>query len=244
MKICLAQTKSTKGDIPANFQKHLELIDLAIKYSADLIIFPELSITGYEPRMANELAIKQDDSRFDIFQEKSNLHQIVIGLGVPTRSKAGIRISMLIFQPNQTRQTYSKQHLHVDELPFFIKGEEERILKIKNNILIPAICYESLLPEHAAKAHDNGANIYFTSVAKSENGYQKASHHYPKIAKEHQMFVSMSNCIGHCDDFESVGKSSIWNNKGELVGQLNDSEEGILVFDTLTEEVIKKQGSL
>lgn len=54
------------------------------------------------------------------------------------------------------------------------------------------------------------------------------------------MIVSMANCIGHCDNFECGGKTSVWNNKGLLVGQLNDTDEGILMLETDTQELIRK----
>lgn len=54
------------------------------------------------------------------------------------------------------------------------------------------------------------------------------------------MPVLMSNCIGICDNFQSVGKSSVWTKQGNLVGQLDDEKEGILIFDTETEEIIER----
>jgi predicted amidohydrolase len=42
----------------------------------------------------------------------------------------------------------------------------------------------------------------------------------------------MVNCIGYCDNFLSVGKSAIWSKNGELIAQLDDKNEGILMFDT------------
>ena len=53
------------------------------------------------------------------------------------------------------------------------------------------------------------------------------------------MPVLMSNCVGFCDNFLSVGNSSVWTKDGKLVGQLDDKTEGILIFDTETEEVIE-----
>jgi predicted amidohydrolase len=82
--------------------------------------------------------------------------------------------------------------------------------------------------------------IYASSVAKSENGVDKAEQHYPVIAGKYAMTVLMANCVGHCDNFQSAGKSAIWNDKGNLAGQLNDKNEGLLIFDTAAEEMIKK----
>lgn len=112
---------------------------------------------------------------------------------------------MVIFQPNMTRQTYSKQNLHSDEKPYYIGGSEQIILTIKEKKIALAICYESLQTEHSKNANELGADLYLASVAKSQNGIEKAKAHFPKIANEFSMPVLMSNCIGYCDNFESVG---------------------------------------
>jgi predicted amidohydrolase len=241
MKISVAQTRPVKGDIPANIETHTKLIALAIAYKVDTIFFPELSITGYEPELAKASATNQDDKRFDNFQEISNKNKITIGLGMPTKTNSGIQISMLIFQPDTPRQTYSKQQLHADEFSYFINGEEQIILTVDNKKIAPAICYESLQTNHSDNVNKLGAEIYVASVAKSQNGIDKAMQHYPAIAKKFSMPVLMSNCVGHCDNFESVGQSAVWTKEGNLIGQLDDKLEGILIFDTETEEIIKQK---
>ena len=119
MKICVAQTRPIKGDILANIDHHKKLITLALSNGADTIIFPELSITGYEPELARELATDQNDSRFDVFQEISNDRRINIGIGVPTKNNTGNCISLVLFQPHKPRETHSKKYLHPDEVRFF-----------------------------------------------------------------------------------------------------------------------------
>lgn len=47
MKLCAAQLCSVAGDIRANLAKHLELTKRAIAYQADVVLFPELSLTGF-----------------------------------------------------------------------------------------------------------------------------------------------------------------------------------------------------
>ena len=238
MKITIAQTRSIKGDISANIATHKILIDLAISYNADAIFFPELSITGYEPELANALATNQQDKIFDDFQEKSNKNKITIAVGMPTTLSAGTAISMIIFQPNLSRQTYSKQQLHADELAYFVHGSGQTLLMVENKKIAPAICYESLQTSHSENANKLGAEIYVASVAKSKNGIDKGLIHYPAIAKKYEMPVLMANCIGNCDNFISAGNSSVWTNKGILAAQLDDKTEGILIFDTENENTI------
>ncbi len=216
------------------------MINIAVTHGADIIVVPELSLTGYEPGLAKSLATDTDDKIFDCFQEISDTNKITIGVGMPVKSSSGILISMIIFQPHQPKQTYSKQYLHEDEFPYFINGQGQVFLTIENIKIAPAICYESLLPEHSANASKNGAAIYIASVAKSASGVEKAFKHFPEVANKYAMTVLMANAVGPCDNFESAGKTSIWNNKGLLVGQLNDTHEGILIVDTETQEVTEK----
>lgn len=112
-------------------------------------------------------------------------------------------------------------------------------MNIDNKKIAPAICYESLQPKHSENANKLGAEIYLASVAKSENGANKAMVHYPQIAKRYSMPVLMSNCIGFCDNFLGAGLSAVWTKQGQLAGQLDGRNEGLLIFDTETEEVTK-----
>jgi predicted amidohydrolase len=241
MKIAVAQIRPIKGDISANIITHKKLIDLAITFKADSIFFPELSLTGYEPELANLLAISEDDPMLNEFQEISKCNKITIGIGCPTKSDDGIKISMVIFHPDAPWQIYSKQQLHPDEFPYFTEGEQPTILTIQNKKIAPAICYESLQIDHAEKAYNLGAEVYLASVAKSKAGIEKAMLHYPTIATRFSMPVLMTNCFGFCDNFESVGNSSVWTKQGDLICQLNAKQEGLLIFDTETESVIVQE---
>lgn len=231
MKICLAQVKPEKANINTNIENHKKWIHVAISEKVDLIVFPELSLTGYEPKLAKELAIDQNDERLEEFQIISDHNEIVIGVGIPIKSQLGILISMVFFQPNRTRQTYAKQILHSDEKPYFIEGSEQIILTVQNIKIAPAICYESLQPEHTENAKKLGAELYLASVAKSQSGIDKAFEHFPKIALKYSMPTLLCNYIGHCDNFESAGQSAIWDINGKLIGQLDESE-GLLIYDT------------
>lgn len=240
MNIAIAQIKPVKGDIPANIEKHIKFIELASLLKTDFIFFPELSLTGYEPELSEKLAVNKNDKRFDVLQETSDQKMIAFGVGVPTINENRIYISMIIFQPKKPRLVYSKQQLHEDELPYFKNGNEQILITLKNQKIAPAICYESLQIDHADEAVKLGAQIYIASVAKSQNGINKAFIHYPNIAKKYKMPVLMSNCIGECDNFISAGFSSVWNKEGELILQFDHQEEGIIVFNTETEKVTKQ----
>lgn len=237
MKICLAQTKSERGNIQKNIQNHLKFIERAITLNADLIVFPELSITNYEPELANELATDAKDNIFIPFQNLSDLNQITIGIGMPTKATDGINISMLIFQPNKERIVYSKCLLHADELPYFVSSNKQPFLKIKGKKVALGICYETLQREHFIKAKELNADLYIASVAKPDKGTNKAYLHFSSIAKEFKTPILMSNCIGYTDNFLSNGLSAVWNEQGELIDHLDSKNQGIITYDTETKKV-------
>lgn len=232
MKICIAQTKSEKGNIQENIKNHLNIIKRALKLKSDLIIFPELSITGYEPNLAKELATNGDTNIFAPFQVVSDKFKISIGIGMPTKGTDKPNISMFIFQPNRKHIIYSKQLLHKDELPYFKGGTNQIYLDIKEKKIAIGICYETLQLDHFVNVHKNKTDIYIASVAKPKNGINKAYSHFPKISKTFNTPILMSNSIGFCDNFLSVGQSAVWNKKGDLINKLDNKNEGLIIYDT------------
>jgi predicted amidohydrolase len=237
MKIGVAQTQPSQGDIAANIAQHKKLIGRALAHATDLIVFPELSLTGYEPELASELAIDPGDNRLDSFQEISDANNIIIGVGIPTKGESLPRISTIFFQPHKVRQTHSKRYLHLDEVAFFSSGESApHIVVGKNNIAL-AICYELSVPQHAEDACKNGANIYVVSAAKNARGVEQAREQLGEIAQRYAMTVLLSNSVGPAGGFECAGLTSIWNDEGNLLSQLDNCEEGVLVIDTETQTI-------
>lgn len=239
MKIALAQIKSHTGVIDKNLKNHIFFLETAIAEKVDLIVFPELSLTNYEPTLAKALAISLDDSLFDSLQELSDQNGIVIGIGLPLKKDVGIGIGTLFLQPMKARKSYLKQELHPDEKPYFCKGDSQIILNVGNQRIAPAICFESLLESHIIQAHDMGADIYLTSVAKSQKGLEKAFEHYPKMAIKYSMSILMVNTIGNCDDFIAAGQSAVWNHIGELLGTLEREKQGLIICDLDSKELKK-----
>ncbi|WP_205508059.1 carbon-nitrogen hydrolase family protein [Longitalea arenae] len=235
MKIALAQTRPARGDMPYNITRHTQFIEQAAANGAGLIVFPELSLTGYEPSLCKQLATDATDSRLAIFQQLSNEKQLIIGAGLPTKGEQGIHISMVLFQPGHPPQVNSKMYLHADEDPFFIPGINLPGLIINNTHIALAICYEISVPEHAEKAGNTGADLYLASVAKTAKGVEKAAARLSEVAHTYGMTVLMVNSVGICEDGECAGNSAVWDEKGSQIARLENDSEGILLYDTVTQ---------
>jgi predicted amidohydrolase len=238
MNIAIVQLSAIKGNIKRNIEKHLKWAGQAKVHNADFVVFPELSLTGYEPELANLLATDQDDKRLDAIQLFCDNNQIAIGAGLPTRKDDNLFISMIIFRPNQKRITYSKQHLYHTEVSVFEPGHNPLVVDFGKDVVAPAICYELSNKEHHAFAIKNKATVYLASVLNSVNGVDADIKKLSEIAKKHKMTAFMSNYIGESGGHWCGGKSSVWNKNGDLIAQLSDKNEGLIVFDTQSEKIV------
>ncbi|MDY4373491.1 carbon-nitrogen hydrolase family protein [Pectobacterium carotovorum] len=238
MKICIAQIASVAGHVDENVKKHQDMVITASQNAVDIIVFPELSLSGYEPSLAKILALPSEEIKFDVFQSMSDEYGISIAVGYPVKFSDGIKITMIIFQPEKETLFYSKQLLHPDEMPFFKQGKQQTTLSVEGKVVVPAICYESLQPAHALEAAKLGADLYAASVAKSANGVVQAYAHYPVIARKHGMFVLVANAVGKADNFICAGQSAIWDREGKLLIQANATQEALLILDTETGKVM------
>ena len=240
MRVAIAQIEAIKGNVEKNIENHLKWIKQAILNNADMLVFPELSVTGYEPDLAENLATNQDDTRLDEIQNLSDRNGITIGVGLPTKYESDVFVSMIIFQPHKERITYSKQYLYPPEESIFKAGKNPLVLNFETEVVSPAICYEISNKAHCEFAKRNKATIYIASVLSSINGIDADMEKLSDIAKHNNLVTFMANYVGESGGYICAGKSSVWDTTGELIGQLDCETEGILIYDTETKEIVKK----
>ena len=236
MKIALAQTRPVKGDLLTNIGSHVYYVHQAADRGADIIFFPELSLTGYEPQLTHVLATNQDNAHFDIFQEEADRYNISICVGVPVKAEKGIWIGMVIFSPNAPRQTYGKKYIHPDEEAYFVPGPNLPPLHIKGVVVALAICYELSIDQHRKDALHAGAELYIASVAKVSKGTAAAHEILSEMAREQGIITAMVNCVGPAATGLTVGQSAVWNTSGDIVMTMDTEETGILYYDTESKE--------
>jgi len=240
VRICAAQLAPRAGNIEENIEQHLALIDAAVQEHMDVIFFPELSLTGYEPTLSKELALDVTDERLHVFQKLCDEKGIIIGVGVPIKTDTLPHISLLIFQKRMPIIAYHKYLLHEDELPFFSAGPAPVMLDVKDEKLMLTICYEALQPSQMDFAINNNASIYVASVAKTQKNIEVAVPCLSDLARDSKMFVVMSNCTGLCDNFEAAGQSTAFlKGTGKSVN-LGMKSVGIIGVDTKKQSLVKR----
>ncbi|TDP02320.1 carbon-nitrogen hydrolase family protein [Flavobacterium sp. 245] len=232
MILAAAQTKPTRGNIEANLEDHYRLIELAVQNGAQLIAFPEMSITGYERADAQKLAFKKDDSRLNHMQRLASENNIIIVAGAPIQIEDEMFIGEFVISPDQSVSIYTKQFLHEGEDEFFQSSfNYNPMIRIENQNISFAICADIDNPLHPENAHKRATNIYIASIFFSPNGIPNAYRDLQSYAEKHKMNVLMSNFSGESWGSPSAGQSAFWNNKGELIRQMNDSDFGLLLVE-------------
>jgi predicted amidohydrolase len=233
MILVAAQTKPKRNNIDSNLLDHYRLVKLAVEQGADLIVFPEMSITGYERENASQLAFSENDSRLDGLKKLALANKIIIIAGAPIQINSELFIGQFIIAPDNSVSIYTKQFLHDGENDYFKSSfEYNPMLEIENERISFAICADIDNPLHPEKACLNKTSLYIASIFFSPNGIPDAHQSLSNYAKKYNMSVLMSNFAGESYGSPSGGKCAFWNKNGELIGQLNDSDSGLLVVES------------
>ncbi|QGK72676.1 carbon-nitrogen hydrolase family protein [Flavobacterium sp. SLB02] len=241
MILAAAQTKPTRGDIEANLLDHYRLIELAVQNRVQLIAFPEMSITGYERENAQQLAFKKDDSRLDYLRQLAVENNIIIVAGAPIEIETKLFIGEFIITPDNSVTVYTKQFLHEGEDEFFQSSfDYNPMITIEDKKISFAICADIDNPLHSENACKKETDIYIASIFFTPNGIPNAYRDLQSYAQKHKMNVLMSNFAGESWGYPSAGQSAFWNNKGELIAQMNDSDSGLLLIENKNDNWISK----
>lgn len=237
--ISLAQVPVTRGEVCANLERHLKMIEQSSYYDADVVVFPELSLTGYELDLAAELAFSPSPSNFKELSQASVENEIITIAGCPLKVNNDSKptIGAVICFPDGTVQFYSKQHLHEGEGTYCSFGLSDYFFKVNGHQIALAICADFTELEHSRRAKKLGSDIYVVSALISKNGFEPDSKILSEIASEQGFPVLLSNHISVTGGWETCGKNSVWNSHGELVNNSSSKEYGLVLCNIMGNEV-------
>lgn len=232
MILAAAQTKPKRGDIDANLLDHYRLVELAAENGAQLIVFPELSITGYEREDAARLAFSENDTRLNHLKKLATENKITIIAGAPIRIESNLFLGEFCIAPDNTVSIYTKQFLHTGEDIYYQPSfDYNPMIEIENEHISCAICADIDNPKHPENASKKNSSTYIASIFFSPNGIPQAHQSLQSYASQYQMNVLMANFGGDSYGSPSGGRSAFWNNKGELITQMKDSGSGLLLVE-------------
>ena len=118
--IAAAQVASYCAEIELNIETHAAAALVAAEQQVSVLIFPELSLTGYEPQLAEALAFHVNDPRLNALSSIAARHGMTIVTGAPVQNGTPRPwLASIVFHPDGQRTCYSKMHLGSEEPIFF-----------------------------------------------------------------------------------------------------------------------------
>jgi len=230
LKIALAQIDCHLADLEANLRTHLELTKAAIQQGAQIIVFPELSLTGYhlQERIA-AVALSENAKLLEPLRELSRQIDILLGLVLESPDHR-VYNSALYFSGGKILHRHDKVYLPTyglfEEGKFFARGERLRAFDNMFTRCGILICEENWHPSAANLLWLDGAKVFFSihcSSAKSiaplslepstsPGACRLLSQFYARLFGAYFIFV---NRAGQEGPFNFWGGSQILNPAGE-----------------------------
>ena len=192
--------------LAGNYEKNLEstknFIGIAIEKGAQLIVFPEMNLTGY---MVNDdicsvsRAVTED--MLNLFRDIAKISQatIMVGLAEKTQDK-NIYASHFVFNPNGSSDVYRKIHISPFEKKYFSAGNQISIFNSHDLIFGVQLCYDAHFPELSQAMALKQADIIFIPHASprgtSQEKFDSWARHLRARAFDNGLYIAALNQTG------------------------------------------------
>ena len=240
--IAVAQTVPVRGDVDANVAEHLRLARAAAVERAQVLVFPEMSLTGYELELAEGLAFSRDDARLAPLVEAARDSAMTLVVGAPVRVESRLHIGAFIIPPDGAVGLYTKQRMGAfsesaacdgavppAEATFFHPGDLDPLVPFGGNTAAVAVCADTGRPSHAGAAKARGADTYLASMFVIPSEFERETANLREYAARHALAVAFANYGAPSGGLASAGRSAVWSDKGELLIQLPPDGAGVAV---------------
>jgi predicted amidohydrolase len=240
VKLALVQFESAVADVAANVEKGLRYIRDAAAQKADLIVFPELFLTGCDTDSIGkeyfELAQSIDGPAVSAFAEAARLHSINIAVPLPLKQVGNMLPTnsvVILDREGLVAGVYSKVHLWEGEQDCFSPGDGYIVLEMDFGKLGLLICYDAGFPEAARAVAMQGAELIIVPAAFSTELQYRWDIYFQARALENTCFVAAVNGSGAIGQLHLYGNNRVADPSGKIVleGGLHQEEMQLCVID-------------
>jgi NAD+ synthase (glutamine-hydrolysing) len=237
MRLALAQLNSVVGDLDGNRDRVLASLAESIDAGADLVLFPELIVTGYPPE---DLLLRPSfirAARRTIGEIAAATHGIVALVGAP-HLDTDLYNAAYVLAGGEVRGVYRKQFLPnygvFDEDRYFAPGGELLLLRFGDLVVGPTICEDIWQPGPPATdlALDGAQLVANLSASPFHVGKDREREEMLRVrARDSACFVALCNAVGAQDELIFDGHSLVIDDEGEVVARAPGFEQALLVVD-------------
>ena len=230
MKMALYQGPGRINDVAGGFALLAEKAAEAKANGADLLLLPEMYLSGYNigPERARACAVTKEG--LAPARELARRPGIALVLGYPERvGNVVANAAVLIGPDGAILLNYRKTHLFgdLDRAMFQAVGDGFGVAAMSGVKIGLLICYDIEFPEPARAVALAGADVLLVPTAQMEPYEQVARHVIPARAYENQIYVAYANHSGTDDGLNYIGLSSICGPDGAVLAMAGKDEEMI-----------------
>lgn len=240
--VALAQINTKLGDVEANLDKHISIVADAKQQDADLVVFPELSLTGYVlqdlvPTVSHRPV--EDDPVFKPLLKASQALDLVVGF-VDEDTRHRFYIASAYLSKGQVLHVHHKVYLPTyglfDEGRFFAWGDSVRAFDTRFGRMGILICEDFWHASPPYLLWLDGADVFlFTSASpgrglgdseklESARWVENVNRSYANLFTS---FVAHSNRVGFEDGLNFWGGATVFDPNGERIAQGPYFEEAL-----------------
>ncbi len=238
LRIALCQANLPVGDIRGNLRRLREWLDRARAERAQLVVFPELAVTGYPPE---DLLLKPqfaERALSAVHELASDVRDTVALVGFPFLDD-DLYNAAAVLADGRLHSVYRKRFLPnygvFDEQRYFASGTDSVVLDLDGHRIGITVCEDLWYPGGPAQvsAIEGGAELI---VNLSASPYHRSKgrereHMFATRAVDYRSFVAFCNAVGGQDELVFDGHSVIVDPGGRLVARGRQFEEDLVVHD-------------
>ena len=247
MRLALAQINSVVGDVDGNAARIAEWLDKARAEQADLVLFPELVVTGYP---AEDLLLRPAfvrAARAAVEEIARKTRGITALVGAP-HLDADLYNACFVLAHGEVRAVYRKRYLPnygvFDEDRYFAPANDLMMLAFGDVLVGPTICEDLWQPGPPASdlALAGAQLIANISASPFHVGKDREREAMLQVrARDNTCFVALCNSVGGQDELIFDGHSVVIDDNGEVVARAAGFEEELLVADVDPESAIGRR---
>jgi NAD+ synthase (glutamine-hydrolysing) len=236
-RIALAQIDPVVGDVAGNATLVVEAVHAALLERADLLLVPELALTGYPPE---DLLAKDhfvDDAREALARVAAECERIVAVVGFVDREGDTLYNAAAVCSGGEIRGVYRKRRLPnygvFDEERYFEPGSAPLLIDVEGQTCAVTICEDVWVPELVAEAAGLGATVVL-NLSASPFHAGKGSEREELLrerASDNGVHLAYCNLVGGQDELVFDGRSVVVDPVGNIVARAAAFRPDLLIAD-------------
>ncbi|MGR6963963.1 carbon-nitrogen hydrolase family protein [Geodermatophilus sp. URMC 61] len=214
--VAAAQPRCVAGDVATNVAAHVEAIHEA---RARLVVFPELSLTGY---LLSAAPLTLEDPVLGPLVTACAATHTAALVGAPVIDGAGRRsIAVLLVTGGGVRVVYRKTHLGGDEPAHFTAGDGPAVVEVDGWRIGLGVCKDTGVAEHVIATAALDVDVYAAGLVHAPDELAEQDARGVRIAATcaaHVVFASAAGPVGGPYD-ETAGSSTVWAPDGSVLAR-------------------------